>query len=360
MDMQSPEAAWDYLVGQLFHHRSTAFNEVRAAVKAATVPMPMEVVERIARLNPKDAYEVLREHPGYGLWERNKSYQASFRLFERAVFDFLKAIRDFNEVCNDGTLFSFPRRNELEGMEQSIQKELFAATNAAHSLVDHCRRVQKTAHVPDYDQHVAQFFGTDGLKEFVIALRTLLHHIHAVQGGYLWQQPIGGGEGNTSFVVEKSDLMRAIDAAKDGFSTGQLDKITGFIAASHDSIDLGILFEAYRSRAAAFHGWFAGALKKHAFSSVRDYDRCLLENRRFATRTWWNSLLGNWLAWKKLPDPYNHLATFLSPAQIAEVLQMPKGSPEQVDKIISFIDVDEACTDHIREQAYELFRRAGD
>jgi hypothetical protein len=34
------------------------------------------------------------------------------------------------------------------------------------------------------------------------------------------------------------------------------------------------------------------------------------------------------------------------------------GSDEQVDKVIQFVDVDKACDDHIRQQAYELFRRA--
>jgi len=360
MDLQSPEAAWDYLVGQLFHQRSQAFEEVRAAVMAASVPMPAEIVERIAHLNAVDAREILRAHPGYDLWERHKSYQVSYQVFERATLDLLKAIQHFNDLARDGTLFGHTRRNEIDEMEQLIQKELFAAANAAHSLVDHStRRVQKIANVPDYAQHLQRIFGSDGLHEFVIALRTMLHHIHALQPGYLWQSQLGKGTHvTTAFVFEKQDVVRAAVANQGGFSTAQFKKVTTYITAAPDNIDVALVFEDYRRRAAAFHSWFGEALRAHAFGNVRDYDRCLLENRRFAAQTWWNCLLGNWLRWPTPPNPYNHLATYLTPTQIDEVLRLPKRSAEQVDKVIAFIDVDGACTDHIRQQAYELFRRA--
>ena len=86
LDLQSLGAAWDYLIGQLFHQRSRMFEEVRAAVKAASVPMPAEIVERIAHLGPVDVREVLREHPGYDLWERHQSYQPSYQVFARVAF----------------------------------------------------------------------------------------------------------------------------------------------------------------------------------------------------------------------------------------------------------------------------------
>jgi len=295
MDLQSPEAAWDYLIGQLFHQRSRAFEEVRAAVKAAPVPMPAEIVERIAHLSSVDVHEVMREHAGHRLWERHKSYQMSYRVFERATADLLKEIDNFNELARDGTLFGPSRRREVDDLEHSIQKELFASANAAHSLVDHSsRRVQKIAQVPGYSEQLRKCFGTDGLHEFVIALRTMIHHIFAFKPDYLWESKIGeGAQGTTIFVFNKEDIARAAFDNKSSFTAEQSKMVAKYLASVSDSIDIGRLFDDYRNRAAAFHSWFGGALQTHAFGNVRDYERCLLENRRFATRTWWNCLLGN-------------------------------------------------------------------
>jgi hypothetical protein len=43
---------------------------------------------------------------------------------------------------------------------------------------------------------------------------------------------------------------------------------------------------------------------------------------------------------------------------VPRALFVPMGSDEQVDKVIEFADADNAYDDHIRQQAYELFRRA--
>ena len=59
-------------------------------------------------------------------------------------------------------------------------------------------------------------------------------------------------------------------------------------------------------------------------------------------------------------NPYEYLPQFLTAEQIDEVERLPKMSPQQVDKIIEFVDEDEACDDEIRQLAYELFRRAPD
>jgi len=360
MDLQSPDAAWDYLVGQLFHQRSRMFEEVRAAVKAASVPMPAEIVERIAHLGSVDVREVLREHPGYDLWERHQSYQASHQVFARAASDLLKAIEHFSDLARDGALFWHTRQAEADDLEKSIQKELFAAANAAHSLVDLSRRIQKIAKVTGYEDRLRHYFGDDGLHEFVITLRNMLHHLHALQPGYLWQTNFDDThQSSTSFVLQKLDTARAIAANKQSLTKEQLKGVTKYLGAAPDDIDIASVFEGYRTRAAAFHAWFNESLRAHAFTNVNDYERCMLEHKRFATRTWWNCLLGNWLNnWKTPPNPYNHLDKYLTPAQMDKVMLLPKGSTEQVDKIIAFVDVDGACTEQLRQQAYELFRRA--
>jgi len=99
----------------------------------------------------------------------------SYQVFERATLDLLKAIQHFNDLARDGTLFGHTRRNEIDEMEQLIQKELFAAANAAHrlSIIPHAefRRLPTSR----LRTTLTTDFWSDGLHEFVIALRTMLH-----------------------------------------------------------------------------------------------------------------------------------------------------------------------------------------
>src|SRR5216684_3433466 len=124
---QGPEAAWNYMAEQLFRQRNRELDRVKAAVRAATVPMPSDIVTALALLNPLDIRDVLREHPGFALWEMHKSYQASYEVFERSISDLLAAIKRFEEACRGGLLFARGREVELREIEGAIQKELFAA-----------------------------------------------------------------------------------------------------------------------------------------------------------------------------------------------------------------------------------------
>ena len=84
----------------------------------------------------------------------------------------------------------------------------------------------------------------------------------------------------------KADVARAAAANRDSFSPAKFKAVANYIASSPDNIDVALVFEDYRRRAATFHSWFGETLQTHAFGNVRDYERCLLESRRFATQTW--------------------------------------------------------------------------
>ena len=99
---QGPEAAWNYIAEQLFGQRNRELDRVKAAVRAATVPMPPDIVMALALLNPQDIREALQEHPGFTLWEVHKSYQTSYEVFQRSISDLLAAIKRFEEACAEG------------------------------------------------------------------------------------------------------------------------------------------------------------------------------------------------------------------------------------------------------------------
>lgn len=356
--MTSSDSNWALLrhaVRIMDEQRLCKRERVRKAIKASTVPMPEDVVRDLAQLNSRDARDVLRDHPGFPTWEKLRSYETSFEVFNRSVEDLLRAIQKFSKLSRDETLFERRRDNELNNIQRIIQKELFAAVNAAHALVDHStHQLQKSIRIPDYDKRLAECFMDDGLHDFVIGLRSIIHHVQMIRAGWLVTQRLGDANLRATFMFERDELLFIVQHAK-----GKM-KRSGrrYLESTPENIDLGQLIDEYRRRTREFHFWFSDVIKAQRMEDVRDYERCLKENKSFAARTWWKAMLGNWLNWDRPPNPYKHLDRYLTPDQVEEVYRLPMGSTEQVDKVIEFVDTDGACDDELRHLAYQLFRRA--
>jgi hypothetical protein len=329
--------------------------QLRAAVRTGGVPLSGEIVARLAELPHEDVHSLLSEHPGYKASERLGSYTATLRVFERAAHDLIRAIEQF-EVAAQGDILGRNRAHELEDMEHAIQKELFAAASAAHALVDHSRRLQPLVNVPHYREKLAECFGTDGLHEFVIDLRNILHHMRMLKAGWRIENRFEHGK-RASFTLSTTELRNLV-AQSESMSKGKRDRILVFLSASPEIMNLKEIFHEYRRRSGTFHAWYRQALASDNLAAVRDYERCLRESRNFASRTFWRAMLGNWLNWKQPPNPYDHLGRFLSAEEIAQVYRLPMQSEEQVDRVIQFMDPEKACDADLRRMAYELFRRA--
>jgi hypothetical protein len=167
-------------------------------------------LKQILPLNQLDAHDVLREHPGFQMWDRHRSYETSFQIFTRAFADLIASIERFETAAADHSIFDRAHATELAETEQAIQKELFSAANAAASLVDHSRRVQLLANVPDYGSQLAGAFGGDDLHEFIIGLRVMLHHLYAARPGYYWEKKFEpGAKVINGFKFSRSNLMQA-------------------------------------------------------------------------------------------------------------------------------------------------------
>jgi hypothetical protein len=296
------------------------------------------------------------DHPGFKAWNRYDSYHVSLRIFNRTVPDLLRAIQRFETSLEDGIL-DRTKKEDLEDIEGAIQKELFAVTNAAHSLVDHARRLQKELQIVDYEEMRAKCFGEDRLHDFVIGLRTLLHHLDALEAGWNITNDFKRGK-TASFVLHRKELQLAVDQSTQSFSVGALKQIREYIAAAHDVIDLKLVFHEYQKRVTHFHNWFGEQLVAGNFIALRDYERCIKENRNRSSRTIWKALIGNWLNWKEPPNPYTYLPRFLSAEQLAEIHALPMQSKEQIDRVIQLVDQENACDTVLREQIHLLFQRA--
>src|SRR5258708_38710815 len=72
--------------------RREKLERLRQAVKAGPVPLSDEITAELARLNGRDASDILRNHPGFPLSERCHSYRTSVAVFVQSVGDLLSAI----------------------------------------------------------------------------------------------------------------------------------------------------------------------------------------------------------------------------------------------------------------------------
>ncbi len=327
---------------------------VRDALKQATVPLPDQILQDLIRLNPLHARDILRDHPGHRIYEKYESYRTSLAIFEDAIADLLAAIGSFESSISDESLLYRTRETELERIQRGIQKELFATTSAIHALVDHSRRVQKRVSIPGYTEMLSKAFGDDGLHEFVIGLRTLLHHLRVVRPGWRVQHDFRAGTKTCSFTLSRDALRAAVDEER----VTPKQKVEAFLNLAPEEVDLREVFESYRSRATNFHRWFFGQLDVNRPSGLIDYERCLKESRDFASRLAWKALVGNWINWEKPPNPYDYLDRYLSADELEAVLQLGKGTKEQVDYIIELVDREKACDHELRELAYRYFEKA--
>jgi hypothetical protein len=334
-------------------------DRLRVAVEGATPPLASDLIEKLLHVSEEHFRDIMQGHLGFDLSEKRTSYEASFSIMKQAISDLQGAIDDFarQALAEDTALFTRQQAHTLEGIEQRIQKELFSVTNAAASLVDHSRRVRKLLDLPEHDVQLQRCFGEDGLHEFVIALRVLLHHLHMVEAG--WNLTRGRTESTATFGLNRKLLLRVIDRRRKNIM--KPDLVAQFVTGQSASIDLKRIFGEYWARVEAFHAWFAAQIAAEGLVNLRDYDRITAEEKNHNVRLWWNMLLGNWLRnWKVPPNPYNHLHKYLTEQQLGEVLALPHKSREQVDRVIGFVDEDNAINDELRLLAYELFERAPD
>ncbi|MDX8495317.1 hypothetical protein RFN29_27540 [Mesorhizobium sp. VK22B] len=328
---------------------------LRQAVASSQVPLPEELAQAVIEQNSRHTRTIMRGHSGYALAERRDSFLTSLAIMEQCLQDLLVAINVFENAAlsKESNYFAPGGEDESGRTERRIQKELFATANAAASLVDHGRRVHKLQPLPGYVDKRVECFGTDGLHEFVIGLRVILHHLHAVQPGWLIE-----GTSRATFVFSKDVLRRAVESSSGGFGAG-ITALKAYIDASPAELDLREVFLDYRARMAAFNGWMKRELQADTLVALRDYDALNKRKAIADQRTFWKALTGNWLRnWKIPPDPHAHLPRYLTPPQLDEVYKLPRNSKEQVDLVIQCMDKDGIVDDGLRADGYELFARS--
>lgn len=331
---------------------------IRQTIAATSPPLPEKLVQSFLHLFDGHVREMMRSHAGFDLSERRASYLTSLGIFERSIDDLIAAIDDFSAYALAGDAVIFERHNEkkLRDHESRIQKELFAATNAALALVEHSRHIGEISKRADHEARRKEIFGGDGLHSFVQALRVLLFHVHMVEAGYNLTTSYSENKKTATFALSKETLLRILPGA----NITQREIVMSYVNSCAKSIDLKPLFLEYQTRVRKFHEWFQGELKNEAFVALRDYDCIMHEKDNFNQRSFWKLMLNTWKGWPTAPNPHMHLHKYLTPEQLDVVNALPRNSHEQVDRIIGYVDQHNAIDDELRGLAYEWFARFSD
>jgi hypothetical protein len=334
--------------------------ELRRRVAESSVPLPSDLRQHVIGLFNSDMRDIMRGHEGYWLAGKRDSYRTSLSILRRSIRTLLDMISSFEAeaLAADSKLLGLLGTERLNVIVLDTQKELFTCTNAAVSLVDHARRIVKAVSLSGYDSKRLECFGVDGLHEFVVSLRLLLHHLHVVDASWNLKIDLLGGAKKASFVLDKETLLRIIAENKDGLSSTQRDRARTYIAAQPSAIDISETFADYSARLDKFNDWLISELQSESIVSLRDYDSIIQEKVLRDQRMMHRALLGNWLSWEHPPDPHNHLSNYLTAEQLEAIYKLPRNSREQVDLVISYADREGVVDEHLREEIYELFRRS--
>jgi hypothetical protein len=334
------------MYGETTAQKEKRIADIRAAL-ASTPALSDDDKKALIGLNFSEFRQVISAHTGHRLNGKLESLTAAREQFDMACTDLLVMLEEFH-AFSDTPMFGSPDgRVQIELIITRLRKELFTFSGLAHSVQDHCRLVQKVWNAPSFREQLAQHFGTDGLHEFVIALRNALHHLYVfdVAGELRWDSD---GEKASRFNLTKEDLLNDHDEWRNG---------KPWLDAAPDKIDMRSLVAAYQARHQAFYDWYLGWAAAHLPAEVAEYRELRLEQRRSLARSGWDFLLRQFL--NRGINPIEHLNKYLTTDQVVLASKLPQKSKELVDFVITCVDTTGGCTPELREMGYKLFNVPG-
>lgn len=316
---------------------------IREELATGEIPVPDEVLHALEKLFVTDAIDVLQAHPGYDLEDKIRSICTVVQLFDQAFTDLKSSLADFDEFSRQPEFNYSSHQERLVSIETRVRKEVFAFSELAHTLQDHCRRLRGQWNHPQIDSQILNSFGRDGLHDFLCGLRTALHHRSMIEADWLIRD--AGSSETTHFVFRRRELMSAAEKWN--------ARAEGYLRTCSEEIDIASLASIYHTRAHTFYDWLLSEVETAPPPEVADYRRCWKAHRVYSSRPHWRLFLSEFL--RRGIDPYLYLDRYLTPDQIEEALQLPPHSREQADFIIRTVDKLSACDEEIAQLVYQLF-----
>jgi hypothetical protein len=339
MGWTSPEAqeVFQWFAKQEAERRSRDRQKVSEALQ--TVPATQEILDALGALSPEDAERALRTHPGYPAQRKIESVRTMLELFRRALADLAAAIAEFPELNGPDDRIS--REEQEKDISVRVNKELFAALGAAKTLVDYSRRLKDLVGADLFDSKFRGAFHP-GEHALIMGLRnSVLHQVHSRAN---WQKRWHAGTKTTHFVIQREDLL-----AEGKLNSAAREHLNRLGA----TCDVTELLRGYSEKLDQFYAWLLFEAESHLPFEVSDFRACRKAVKHQHARLSYEVMIGLWT--QAGADPYQHLTRHLSSEQLKEMDALPHRSPQQVDYVISCLDKDEVCDDHLRAIVYKFF-----
>ncbi len=332
--------------GETEAERATRVAEIREAL-AATETLSDNDRKVLLSLGFLEFPKVITAHQGHRGSVKLDSLAVARRQFGMACDALIALLDRFHDFSGTDAFHERRGRPAFDRLLDEIQKELFAFSTLAHSVVDHCRIVQKLWKAPDFDAQRKAHFGSDGLHEFVTELRNALHHrrIFETEWALRWDR---AGEKSSHITFDKAELLDGMDWTVPA---------RAWLAAADDTIDVRALTTAYRARSDAFYVWYLNWCDRNLPPQVADYRELRRAQKAELARSHWNFMLREFI--KRDVDPMAYLERYLSEEAHAKALTLPPHSIALVDYVIGCVDDYDGCTNELREMAYKLFAVPG-
>jgi hypothetical protein len=339
MGWTSPEAReiFQWFVKQEAERRQRDREKVTQELQS--VPVSQETLDNLGALSPEDAESTLRKHPGYPLHRKVESVHTMLELYRRAISDLAQAIGEFPELGGpDDRIVREQREHEVS---VRVNKEFFAVLSAAKTLVDYSRRIRDLVDTKRFDARRNESFHP-GEHVLIMELRnSVLHQVHSRAN---WQKVWHAGANSTHFVIRREDLIA--DGELSSVAREYLDRLGS-------TCDVTELLCGYSEKVEQFYAWLLPEVEEHLPLEVKDYRKCRKAIRRQHGRLSYEIMIGLWT--QAGADPYQHLPKLLTAEQMKEMEAFPHRSSQQVDYIISCLDKDGVCDDHLRFVVYRFF-----
>lgn len=303
-------------------------------------------IERAIIRRFTDAKSAIDETVGGKLWLSIQELEDSVWILDINIADLLDEISLFAERSRNPSFWYEAEGSAAELHTRAVKRKLFNCTASVMALVEHARKLQREIPVPDYAEQRRRHFAPPGLHDFLQCLRNYNTHWRIAQAN--WTISYGpGSEGRQArFIVTKEELL-----AWDRWTKGAKEFINGVA----DSVDVRELFSVYRENVQSFYSWHRGAVLTQYSTEIQSYLQYKRLYDGIHKKYIWNMIISH------LPkdlNPFQHIAQYLPQHSVERVLSLPYRSKEQVDAIISLMDMNEFCDDALRKKAYALFGAA--
>jgi hypothetical protein len=313
-----------------------------------TVPHPWNhaVIQTAICKSFQDARAAIEDTEGGRLWRSLQELDDSVYVLETNISDLLDEISLFADRSKNPTFWHQGDGSGAERYTREVKRKLSNCTAALMALVDHARNFTRASPVPDYRNALGKYFLLPGLHDFLKGLRNYNTHWRIARANWIISYGREANSRQVRFLVTKAELLawnRWNAAAKE------------YIDGVKEAVDIYEVFSTYRAHAQKFYAWHRGAVLSQHSATLRPYLEYKRPYEGISKKSNWNIAISN------VPNtlnPLQYLSQYLPSHALERVLALPHQSKQQVDEVISLLDMDEFCDEELRDKVYALFSAA--